>query len=393
MERKFLIQPLNLVETRRQQWAYESLIPMRTLTILAGASGIGKSTILAWLIAGLTHGRFEGDLKGSPVHVALIAAEDDNETTLVPRLIAANANLEAVSSFSTVEVTEGNGTRWRGLPRISSDLQQLKAELIEHGTRVLIIDPVLSIMDGDSIKSTDVRRNLDPLATLANELDIAIILVMHFNKGHGLASEKMSGSHSFRDVARSVLLLAVDDETDNRVLSVEKSNYSPTTPSFAFAVDTKLVPTSDGELASVGHARLLGESNVTVQDILDRQSDNSLGDVSTEILAFVTAADGEVTAQDVAAELDLTPGNARTYLGRLVNSGRIARAGRGRYSANDTADSTGLNVSSVSSVSKNNTLNTHNTHIRNDNVCIVHDSQTDDGSCAECNSFEMELVR
>ena len=335
------------VKTRRQQWAYLLLVPLRVLTILAGTGGIGKSTILAWLVAGLTRGLFAGDFLGKPVAVGFIAAEDDTETSLVPRLKAAGADIDLLFSFSTVEHVDADGNRWRSLPTLSADLMLLKAALIENNIRVLIIDPVLSIMEGDAIKAGDVRRNLDPLASLANELDIAIILVAHFNKSSGNASDKLSGSHAFRDIARSVLLLAVDEETNQRILSVDKSNYSPDSPSFAFTIETVTVPTDDDDIAAVGQARLLGASAISVHDIVKRGNDDGLSDLSVDILALARRhAPGDIGVSDITdAFPDCTPEKARTYAGRLVTTGRLARSGRGRFRDIDTPPS---NESSVS---------------------------------------------
>lgn len=385
--RTLLVQPLSQVQTRRQQWAYKQLIPLRVLTIVAGIGGIGKSTILAWIVAGLTKGDFEGDFAGQPVSVGFIAAEDDSETTLVPRLKAADANLEQVHNFSTVLTIDADGNQWKGLPRIGTDLQALKNALIEFGIRVLIIDPVLSIMEGDSIKAGDVRKNLDPIASLANELDIAIVLVMHFNKGHGNASEKLSGSHAFRDTARSVLLLAVDEETNHRILSVDKSNYSPESPSFAFDIETVDILTDDGELSSIGRANLLGASSVSVHELVRRADVEGLGDLSSEIVELVNSSAGELTAKDISEELDISLEKARTYAGRLVKSARIKRTGRGRYAGNGTGSPTVQSVQSVSNVSKTAQNDTHDTHItlfRNVTLCVVcgtdlHPSLTDSG--------------
>jgi hypothetical protein len=355
--RELLVTPLVGIKTKRQLWAYKDIVPLNVATILAGTGGIGKSTILSWLTAGLTTGTLEGDFYGKPVSVGFISGEDDLSTTLVPRLQAAGANLDLIQDFSGVRSVDSNGNAWTGLPTIADDLQALKTALQEWGTKVLIIDPVMSIMSGDSIKASDVRRNLDPIAALASDLGIAPIMVMHFGKGQGNASDKVSGSHAFRDIARSVLLLAVDDETDQRILTVDKSNYSQRSASLAFTVESAEVPTDDGEIATVGRARLLGETTLTVHELVNREKDDSLGNDSGDILAFVNSSDADVTTLEVASEMDMTKDKARTYLNRLVNSERIQRAARGRYTRNTPISS----VSSVSSVSSNHPDSTHST--------------------------------
>jgi len=356
--RTLLVTPLDTIKTKRQLWAYKDIVPLNVATILAGTGGIGKSTILSWLTAGLTNGDLEGDFQGQPVGVGFISGEDDLATTLVPRLKAAGANLSLVHDFSAVQTVDDKGNVYTGLPTIAEDLQMLKRELLETGTKVLIIDPVMSIMNGDSIKASDVRRNLDPIAGLAAELGIAPIMVMHFGKGQGNASDKVSGSHAFRDIARSVLLLAIDDETDQRILTVDKSNYSQRAASLAFEVESADVVTDDGEVTVVGRARLIGETNMTVHEIVGREKDASLGTDSADILQFVNSSATDVTVQQVATEMDMQKDKARTYLNRLVSSERIQRVTRGQYRRNTTESS----VSSVSSVSSNYPDDTHSTH-------------------------------
>ena len=96
--------------------------------------------------------------------------------------------------------------------------------------------------------------------------------VVHFNKGTGNASDKLSGSHAFRDAVRSVLLFATDDETGQRVVTIDKSNYSQARgESFAFNLVSETVLTDDGEETEVGRVEYLGETELSVSDIINRQ--------------------------------------------------------------------------------------------------------------------------
>lgn len=363
---------LSGIPTRRQRWLYQDLIPLGASTILAGRGGIGKSTILAWLAASVTRGTLPGDLRGEPVAVAFIAAEDDPATVLVPRLRAADADLDRAFDLSRVTVagsharhgTDRNAevlTRYAGgdeptlhthetLPTIADDLAEIERAVSASGARMLIVDPVISMMDGDTIKAADVRRNLDPLNALAQRLDIAVVLVMHFNKGSQSASDRVSGSHAFRDTARAVLLLAVDDETDQRILTMDKGNTTPRALSLAFAIDDAHVRTDDGDTASVGRARLIGETSTTVHQIVSRENDRTLGDLSSRIVAHVNSADAPVTPADVAEALSEPYDTVKRYLTRLVGSKRISRPERGKYARNGW-DSEGDTVSRFDEVS------------------------------------------
>ncbi|PRA83507.1 AAA family ATPase [Microbacterium sp. MYb66] len=349
MSRELLRTSLASVEIERQGWCVQDQIPLDVITILAGMAGIAKSTILAWYVAGLTRGTLPGDFHGTPVPVAIIAGEDDISRMLVPRLKVAGADLNLVTALSGVHVVEEDGD-WITSPNLSDDLASIRNALIDTGARLLIIDPIISLMRGDSHRLEDVRRNLDPLASMAAELDIAIVCVAHFNKGGGQASDKVSGSHAFRDIARSMMLLAVDDETDNRILTVEKSNYSPVKPSLAFRVDSVDVPTRSGELTTVGRAVMLGDSSLTVQDILNRDV-SVLGERSSDLIDYVNRQPEGTRAEEVAAALDIPVNQARTYLSRAASSGRINRAERGVYTALRNTNATPPDlVGSVASV-------------------------------------------
>jgi hypothetical protein len=333
-ERTVLVQPLNLVRTRRMEWVWADMIPERTLTLLAGTAGIGKSTILAWVAAALTRGELPGVFHGKPVVVGFLAAEDDLEATLAPRLDAAGANRELISSLS-VQVATGEET-WTQLPTISQDLSQLEREIKEHGIKVLIVDPVVSVMDGDSVKLSDVRRNLDRLAALCERADCSVIAVTHFNKGAGNASEKITGSSAFRDTARSVLLLAVDEESEQRILSVDKSNYSPVQKSLAFMVSSASIRVDNGGETVVGRAELLGETALRVHDLV-----GSLGEDKRAILALAKGAKddlanggegtGTITTEQVIEQLALLPGTARQKLRRMVKEGHLQRVKDGVF--------------------------------------------------------------
>lgn len=389
MSRNLLATPLATVETVRRFALWDEFIWLGTLALLSGRAGIGKSTLLAWITARATLGQLEGDLKGQPVAVGLISAEDDLSATLKPRLTAAGANLDLVYDLSAVRVEDEKGRAYKTTPTLADDLERIAEAVTETGIRLLFVDPLISTTSGDSHKAAEVRRELDPLAQLAQDLDIAVVGVSHWVKGANTATDAMSGSHAFRDVARSVLLFAIDQDSDDRVLSVDKANYAKTLRSLAFTIDDATVPTDDGHTTSVGVARLKGDSAVTVAEIVRRANDTALGDLSGDILALVRQHPEGITAADVADELGEPVGKVRTYLGRLANSQRVQRVARGCFAPVDTPVSISQSVLSVSSVSNDDTDNTENTLTHavtavSSASCKVHGTPTLDGLCGRC---------
>ncbi|MGO2746743.1 AAA family ATPase [Microbacterium sp.] len=278
--RRLQLTTASQIPIRRQRWFWEGKVPMGTATVFAGRGGEGKSTFALYLSALAIRGELEGDLHGAGTNVLIISHEDDWGTVMNPRLVGAGANLDNVFRLS-VETTVDEVTA-ETIPALPLDIALIREAIETTGARLLIIDPITSTIGGDLHKVADVRRALDPLASLAQELDIAVIGIMHFNKGTGNASDKLSGSHGFRDVVRSLLLFATDDETEQRIVTIDKSNYSQERgASFAFNLVSADVVTADGETTSVGSVQYLGETDLTVSDIINR-----------------TPAEGDGTADD-----------------------------------------------------------------------------------------------
>lgn len=346
-KRSLLVQPLQTVKTERLQWAWEDTIPLGVVSLLGGRAGIGKSTFLAWLTSQVTNGTLQGDFKGSPRQVTFVAGEDDLARVLVPRLQAAGANLANVNAISARQ-DESDGTHWVSMPNVRQDLGDLKEVLYESGTGLLIIDPLSATMEGDTNSEQVVRSQLGRLAHLAGEMNIAVLAVKHWHKGAGESIDRISGSHGFTDIVRSVLQLVPDEDTNQLILTADKNNYGPKKPSFAFRLDTVDVPIDAGESNAVGKAVFLGETETRVSDILKRESEDNLGDTNRTILDYLRSH-GPSGAEDVSRSTGIPAAKVRTYLDRLMNSGHIERTSRGIYTP----------VGSVKSVKSNLTDLTH----------------------------------
>lgn len=244
------------------------LIPSGVLTLIAGRAGVSKSTLSINRAALATRGRLKGDYEGHPVNVCFSGIED-SASMQKARLIAADANLTRVK-FLTITDTR-NGTSVETGLSIPRDLPEIRDLLKDAGIRLWVIDPITSCIPGDTNKRDDVRAALDPLAALASDLDIAIVGILHFNKGGGYASDKVSGSHAFRDAVRSLILVSKDDETGDVVMTVDKSNYTTAAgTSFSYALSSRDVQDDEGQSMSVPVVTGLMPTERTVNEIINR---------------------------------------------------------------------------------------------------------------------------
>ncbi|WP_217133823.1 AAA family ATPase [Leucobacter chinensis] len=285
--RQLKLTPASEIPSTRQRWLWNNKIPLGTLTLFAGRGGEGKSSFALWVAAHVNAGTLDGDMNGAPGSVLIVSHEDDWGTVMKPRLEGAGADTDRVFKLEVEMVTDEN--THETVPVFPMDLGLIREAVMQSGAKLIILDPIASSMGGDLHKVADVRKALDPLASLAQQLGIAVIGVMHFSKGQGNASDKLSGSHAFRDAVRSVMLFATDEETGQRVVTIDKNNYSQSRgESFAFTLESAQVITDDNELTTVGRVEYLGETDVSVSDIINRGAgDDGEGDDRNAAQAFI----------------------------------------------------------------------------------------------------------
>lgn len=278
--------PASTITVRPVQWLWEGRIALGTLALVAGREGIGKSILVYTLAADITRGRMAGAYHGQPRAVIVAATEDSWEHTIVPRLMAAGADLSRV--YRVDAVTSDLVDTAVSLPR---DLVALEQAIQNVGAAAVVLDPLLSRLDSglDTHKDAEVRLALEPLVALAGATDAAVIGLIHVNKTQSSdALTLLMGSRAFAAVARSVLYAMTDpDDEGRRLLGTPKNNLGRTDlPTLAFRiVGEKVADTSDGEVWT-GRLQWDGEADRSI----------------AEALAETAMATGDRTATSEAAD-------------------------------------------------------------------------------------------
>lgn len=279
--------PITAIKTSRQEFLdADKYVPLGTATIFSGRGGVGKTTFALDYAAKVSSGRLPGKYEGKPQNVLIASHEDDPGKQLKPRLQAADMDERFIHLVSKGSYDPNQPPP--SMPKLNRphDMEQIR-QLVEYfRPALLIIDPLTSGMDGDLHKVQDVRQSLDPLTALAREFNMAIIALTHTNKGGGAASDRMSGSHAFRDAARSVLLFALDEDNGATIVTLNKSNYANhTSTSFKYRLVSVDVPTDDFQFTEVAKIELLGASEISVDELWHREQ-NGRGDY-TETQAWL----------------------------------------------------------------------------------------------------------
>jgi DNA polymerase len=211
------------------EWLWPNRFARGKVGILAGLPDEGKGLVLSHIAAQVTTGGAWPCCEGrSPQgRVLLLSAEDAPGDTVVPRLAAAGADLSRIDILTMVR--EGGKERMFSL---QTDLEMLRQKIVAAGDVVLVeIDPIsayFGVGKVDSYRTTDVRAVLAPLVALAEELRIAVIGIMHFNKKIDVTNAllRISDSMAFGATARHVYGIVSDPDHQRQLMVRAKNNLA-----------------------------------------------------------------------------------------------------------------------------------------------------------------------
>ena len=236
------------VVPRPKNWLWYGHLLRGAQELLTGLPGVGKSQVHCSYVASVTRclpwpdGTPGPEKPGS---VIMISAEDVIDQEIVPRLMAAGADLDRVHFLSCIR--QSNDKKRQFL--LAEDLEALERGMATIGDVMLItIDPITAYMGKvDSHKVTDVRSQLGPLKDFAERNDVAVSTITHPAKNAGSrAIDQFIGSQAFIAAGRigHACFKEVDEEKQEtgRILFCHaKHNPSIEMPTLAFRIEEKTV--------------------------------------------------------------------------------------------------------------------------------------------------------
>lgn len=274
------------------RWLWEGWLARGKFHVLAGAPGTGKTTIALAVAASLSVGGVWPDgTRATAGNVIIWSGEDDPSDTLAPRLLASGADMTRIHFISDT-IAQGEARPFDP----AKDMAMLTLQAAEIGDiRLLIVDPVVSAVAGDSHKNADTRRSLQPLVDLGVKLDCAVLGISHYSKGTQGRDpvERVTGSIAFGALARVVWGTAKGAEDGQRRRLVRaKSNIGEDGGGFEYDLEQTEVPDYPNLFASrvlwcaaiKGGARELLAEAETVEGEPNQLSDTTqwLKDLLTE---------------------------------------------------------------------------------------------------------------
>jgi putative DNA primase/helicase len=283
-------------------WFWAGRLASGKTTLIGGDPGLGKSTFANKVGANVSKGgQWPCDEGSTPKRsVIVLCAEDGAADTIVPRLMAAEADLSKVHIVTAVHEADSKGRR---LFNLSKDLDVLEKLINEIGDVGLVtIDPVDAYIGAgvDGHKNTAVRAVLEPISEMADRLRVAILATTHFSKQPGgKALYRFIGSIAHIGSARIAFTVMADTENEGRVLVLHaKNNLAPPQKGLAFRLEQRIV--AGGIVASTvcfdsEHVSQTADQALAAEN---ESGDRSARAEATDFLAEKLAG-GPVAARDV----------------------------------------------------------------------------------------------
>lgn len=227
-------------EAPERLWHVQDFIPARTVTILTGDGGTGKSLVALQLAMTTALGN---EWLGQPTargSALFISAEDDRDE-LHRRLVSlCHANRVTLASLggltlcslagedALLSVPEGPSKTMRKTPLFDA----IEAKVAEYRPSLVVLDTLADLYGGDEINRAQSRQFIGHLRSLALKYNTTILLLSHPSLSGMSRGDGNSGSTAWNNSVRSRLYLrrsnaeegaAVDP--DARTLEVMKANY------------------------------------------------------------------------------------------------------------------------------------------------------------------------
>ena len=206
---------------------------------------------------------------------------------------AAGADLRGGRWRSRYETAATRSRRCRNLSKVAF------LDLVQHGARqryftladipsldalltkypgefgLLVVDPIGSYLAGkDSHRDSDVRELLRPLAVLAEQHRIAVLLIAHLNKSSmQTAMNRITGAKAFVAAARLAWLVGKDPQDPDTVLMVQlKTNITERLDGLSYHVVKEVLP-SGAEVSKIAWDDL--PVKLTADELLRRPAGDS----------------------------------------------------------------------------------------------------------------------
>ena len=274
---EMIILPFSGEKPKKIQWVWEPYFAKGKLSIIAGDPGLGKSQLSIAIASYLSHGiPLPGSSKRKaipPGKALFISDEDDVNDTMLPRLMAANANLENCFFYKTILIKEDKEKMFE----ISEDIKKMEEAINKiDNLSIIFIDPISAFLGGvDSHKQAEVRGLLSKLKDIAQRKKCAIVMIHHLNKSTEKSiMNRVAGSSAFIQAVRSAF--GVIKARGRKFLIPIKNNIGNDETCFEFMIE----PYNFGD--EIKTSRILWGQTLSLKEVEEMVADDFNDDIDDD---------------------------------------------------------------------------------------------------------------
>jgi hypothetical protein len=299
---KLELVPLSTIKATTVPWLWPGYIARGEPTIFLGDPGDGKTLDSLDFTARITVGAKWPDGTPNahgPRNVIVLSAEDANEYTIKPRVVAAGGDPSRVFVIPAERVTKLS---------LETDVERIHTVMQEINPLAIVLDPLSAYMPKvDTHRDNEVRSALARFVALLKTTGTAAIFIIHMSKNvERTAMQRILGSTAFGALSRAAFLIARHPDHDpaaeddgRRVFVPTKFNLGRRPAGRSFVIESTMVEV-DGIRIEAPVARWSAEAVKMHADEVLRQL--ARGPVNTkEIDEAIKAllADGPMTTKDI----------------------------------------------------------------------------------------------
>lgn len=237
----------------RRNWLAKGYFMRGAVSLIAGAGSAGKSSLAkAWAVACALGVKFSEFQPAGRLRIMTYNVEDDldeEHRRLSATLREFKASPRDLEGRITIVGPKDVGTLVHRDPQsgriqLTATMEALEALIVENSIDILMLDPLVELHTSEENDNTGLRAVIAAFRSLAQRLNIAVVLFHHTRKGSTTPGDPdaIRGAGAIVGAARMVFTLCVMTEDEAAALSIPstqrknyfrldsaKSNYAPGT--------------------------------------------------------------------------------------------------------------------------------------------------------------------
>jgi hypothetical protein len=280
------------IKPQKIDWLWPQRFARGKVSMIVGDPGLGKSQIISNMSATITNSAtWPDDSTCDGGNVYILSAEDKADDTIVPRLIAANADLAKVHIIESVKRKSRNGTHSEDQFSLDTDLNELDNKLSQLPAAAIFIDPITAYLGKtESHNNAAVRGLLSLVSKLAEKHNTAVICVSHLNKNNmSDPIARVTGSGAFVAASRAVFVVVGDKDDDNQRLFLPlKNNIGGDKLGLSFRVEPYAISSdNNAEITISKISWICCNITTTVEEAMSRQQEGGAKYSTSEAQNFL----------------------------------------------------------------------------------------------------------